>query len=303
MRRVAIALLVLGAGCRFSIDSVKVGVTADDLSVTAVDQLPPPAGDLAVSAPFDLARSLTITPDMRHATPPDMSHVHPPDMAGCTRIDESFGSDPSGRWTLAGSASYDANNKRLQLTDANGNAAGSAFFNTAITTSAFDARFDFRSGDGTGADGMAMVLAQSATIGGLMPFGNGTPNQGYGLGYLGMDGFAVELDTFQNVGNGDPDGNHVGFMHTGDGRHLLTGTPPMPPLHSASTRSAHVRFTGTHVKVEIDGTSVIDGDLPANSAWAPGTFFFGFTGATGGMTDRHTISSFTLISGTPGDCF
>src|SRR5947209_4121233 len=111
---------------------------------------------------------------------------------------------------------------------------------------------------------IAWQLARTPSTPGLAPFGNGQPNTGYGLGYFGMDGIAVELDTFQNGGNGDPDNNHVALMRTSDGTHLLTGTPPAPPLHSSSGRTAHIRFTGAHVTVEIDNMKTIDADVPPN---------------------------------------
>jgi hypothetical protein len=294
----------VAAGCHFSITPVNLDAAAGSPPITPASpspdmappqqQQPPPNVDMAVPPPgvLDMARPRVV--DM--AKPDDL-------MSPCVHVTESFAADPTARWTLQGNATYDANNQRLQLTSPDNNAAGSAFYNEPLYTVAFDVRFNFRINDGGGADGMAFVLAHSGSTAGLGPFGNGVANTGYGLGYYGMDGFAVELDTFQNIGNGDPDNNHVGFMRTADGTHLLTGTPPTPALHSSTVRLAHVRFTGTHITVEIDGTKTIDADLPALTNFNPGSFYFGLTGASGGITDRHTVTNFDLTVGPANICF
>jgi hypothetical protein len=304
-----IALLGSGAaGCRFAIPglSIDAGAQAGQATppLTALDLAetqPGEAMDLALGptppTTMDMARPLSIA-DMANSI--DMT-------SGCVHVNETFASDPTARWTLQGNATYDANNQRLQVTSPDTNVAGSAFYNQPLFTVAFDARFDFRINDGSGADGLAFVLARSGSVAGLGPFGNGQMNMGFGLGYFGMDGLAIELDTFQNLsavpGQSDPDNNHVGFMLTAEGKHLLTGTPPAPPLHSGMTRTAHVRFTGAHVTVEIDGKKTLDGDVTAEANFNPGTFFFGFTGASGGITDRHTVTNFQLIVGPAGICF
>jgi hypothetical protein len=297
LSRLSPLFFLLVSGCRFSIGSVDVDAAVDRAPpITTPDDLAsPPVVDMAVPPQkivADMARP--VVHDL--SLPPDLGPI-------CEHVTETFAGDPTSRWALMGNASWDGNGTRLQVTSPDLNVAGSAFYNHAFYTVGFDARFDFRIDDGSGADGLAFVLAHSASVAGLTPFGNGTPNAGYGLGYYGMAGFAVEFDTFMNIGNNDPDNNHVGFMRTSDGTHLLTGTPPAPQLHSAAVRAAHIRFTGTHVTVEIDGSKAIDADLPAMSNFAPGTYFFGFTGASGGATDRHTVSNFELTVGTPGVCF
>src|SRR5262249_60462481 len=102
-------------------------------------------------------------------------------------------------WRFLRDASYDTANNRLQLTSLNTEVAGSAFLTTPLATPAFDARFSFRIADGAGGDGMAFVFAKAARASDLVPFGNHQPGRGFGLGYLGMHGFAVQLATFKNV--------------------------------------------------------------------------------------------------------
>jgi hypothetical protein len=281
----AVALLGSGAtGCTFKVP----------------DGNPPPpllgAGDLAVpdlSSPLDLDG---VAPDL--ATVPDLASN-----PACTRIDEDFAADPAATWTLAGSAKYDATVKRLQITPPSFGAAGSAFFSTKLHVPAFDARFKFYIGDGSGADGMAMVFAKAQAVTDLKPFGDGQSSDGYGLGYLGMEGFALELDTYKNGGNGDPNDNHVALTVAASGTHFLVGTAPSPPLRSASERSAHVRFDGHHFLVEVDDKPLIDADLPSTIVFMPDDYFIGFTGASGGLTDRHRVGPLSFVIGPPDVCF
>ena len=289
---IALALAVLVGGCDFQVPSLD--EPAEDLSVAQdftirggnLDDGGTP-DDLTVAAPV---------PDLS-APPPDL--VTPP----CVVVTESFAADPAASWTLLGDATYDAVGKRLQVTSLGNNVAGSAFYSQPLRTEAFDASFTFRISDGQGADGMAFVFAKATNATALVPFGNGQANLGYGLGYLGMKGFAVELDTFNNITNGDPNDNHVALMRASDGAHLLVGTPAQPPLHSSMERQAHVRFTGTHVLIEIDGVKIIEADLPSGSTFTTDEYYFGFTGSSGGWTDRHSITNFKLTVGAPGTCF
>jgi hypothetical protein len=275
------ALLFFAAGCRFGVRAVETS------SPTAVDMAMPPVepSDGSVAALADLAGA----PDL--APPPDMA-------SPCTTVTEDFMADAGTSWVLAGNAALDG--KALQLTTTDNNVAGSAFYDRSFFTSGFDASFKFRINDGSGADGVAFVFAKAASAAALGVYGNGEMNTAWGLGYYGMNGYAIELDTFKNTGNGDPDGNHVGFMLTSNGTHVLTGSPTQS-LRSSGVRSAHIRFTASHVHVDVDGAAVLDGDLPASVTFAPDNYWFGFTGASGGLTDHHQISGLTLVVG-PDSC-
>jgi hypothetical protein len=276
------ALLVFGlaVGCRFDVLgswSTSAPAAPPDLAAAP----PPAAPDLGDEA------DLGATPDL---------------LSPCTRISDRFAADPTGRWALAGDASWDAAHQALQLTSVNFDVAGSAFWATPLYTPAFDARFDFRISDGSGADGLAFVFAKAASVGALVPFGNGQFNTGYGIGYLTMNGFAVELDTFPNFDRGDPNGNHVALVATASGTHLLTASPSSS-LHGNGTRVAHIRFDGRHLLIELDGVKILDADLPKTTTFVPDSYFFGFTAAAGGLTDHHAIGAFNLVVG-PGDlCF
>lgn len=284
------ACLVLPAGgCQFRPNPLHLSDDGPELGPAAVT-----ADDDLASAPPDDLGAVPLAGDLQA---PAVDLVSP-----CTRVDEPFARDAASTWTLMGDASIDAAGAGLQLTSLGFNVAGSAFYDVPLPAASFDARFQFRIADGSGADGLAFVVASAASANALTPFGNGILNAGYGLGYLGMDGFAVELDTFMNVGNGDPNANHVSLVRTSDGAHRLNGTPGTLALRSTSPRSAHIRLAGGHLTVDIDGTRAIDADLPADFALPAGAAFFGFTAAASALDDRHAVSDLHLTVGPAALC-
>lgn len=276
-------LLMYAAGCRFE-------VQGNDASSGT-----PPAPDLAARADSALdAGAHGFVDAAGSSTTTDASSPT------CTLVSETFGASASTRWTLAGNAYLDPTSNELVLTTLHTNVAGSAFYDVPIYTQAFDATFTIGLLGGSGADGLALVFAKGTSAAGLGAYGNGVANTAWGLGYLGMDGWAVEFDTYKDSNNGDPDNNHVGYMDATTGKHWLTGSPT-ETLHSETRRNVHVRFTGAHLLVAVDGVDVIDADVPV--PFTPDTYYFGFTGAAGGETDYHLISDFELMVGDPVTCF
>jgi Bacterial lectin len=110
----------------------------------------------------------------------------------------------------------------LRLTAATGNQAGSAWFSTQQPfANGFDAKFKFRLSGGSGADGIAFVLQNSASGLAALGFSNGN---GGALAYGDDDANSVpasgiessvafEFDTFQN--GWDPNSNHVAIQSCG----------------------------------------------------------------------------------------
>ncbi|MDB4969046.1 MAG: hypothetical protein JWN44_4735 [Myxococcales bacterium] len=277
------SMSLFAAGCQFRVNPDFVTQSADLA----------PTDDLA--SVYDLSTAT----DLGTSGPPPSADLSSP----CTRVIESFAADASTRWTVMGDATLDPSHGAVQLTSLGFNVAGSAFYDRALPGGSFDATFTFRIADGAGADGLAFVFANAASAGALTPFGNGALNAGYGVGYLGMDGFAVELDTFMNLGNGDPNGNHVSLVRTSDGTHLLSSGTMNQSLRATASRVAHIRFNGVHLLVEIDGGKTIDADLPSGLKLPAGSLFFGFTAASSAVNDHHAVSDLTLILGPAATCF
>ena len=196
--------------------------------------------------------------------------------------------DPSaGGWTLNGSSALSGG--ALQLTQTSpGFQAGTAFWPTPLSSSHLSATFTTSiSGGATGADGMALVLADGATA----PTAAGA--LGGGLGFSGIHGVAVALDTYQNAVN--PSSNFVGVT---DG----PVTPTVPDqLHwlATDTGVAPLRATHTFVVTLIDGTLSVSMDgtqLLATPVTVGPNVLLGFSGGTGLLTDTHSVSNVSVTA-------
>ncbi|MGF1425835.1 choice-of-anchor D domain-containing protein [Kitasatospora sp. LaBMicrA B282] len=185
-------------------------------------------------------------------------------------------------WTLNGSAKL--NGTDLVLTPATNNQAGSAFDRTPISGARLHAHFTSQIGGGSGADGTALVLLDAAKAG---PTSLGFP--GGGLGWSGLPGLAVFLDTWHNPDN--PSNNFVAVATTGV-RDTITyaATSTAIPNLRQGTHTVDVTATaGGHLQVAVDGKQVIDTPVTL-----PPNLLIGFSGGTGGATDVHTVRNVTI---------
>ncbi|PBC60104.1 hypothetical protein BKI49_31030 [Streptomyces sp. Tue6028] len=184
---------------------------------------------------------------------------------------------PNG-WTLNGSAALSGTD--LVLTKTAQNTTGSGIQGTAVPSARLKASFTATIGGGTGADGLAFMLldaskAKPTALGG----------GGGGLGYAGLPGIAVTLDTFRNTG--DPSANFVGVATGGTGApftYAATSTA-VPDLRSGRHVVDVSVTTAGHLLVSVDGTQVID-----TAVKLPQNVLTGFGGANGGRTDNHTVN-------------
>jgi hypothetical protein len=243
----------------------------------------------------------------------DLSVAQPStDMAGCVHIDPLFspGSGPAN-WQGQGSAYYDPNFERLDVTTDGTFQAGTIFYNIPQLVSSFHATFDVIIGSGTGGDGMAFVLMQSTSPGGFTPKANGGS-----LGFYGMDAWAVEFDTAQNftAPQNDPSANYVALMRStsasGAAVHVpglyspSVATPPNMPApmlsNGGTPHTVDITFTGTSITCIVDNLQMFSGPLPAGYVFTPGQYYFGFTGATGNVDDVHAFNNVHIVTGGSG---
>ena len=196
--------------------------------------------------------------------------------------------DPSaGGWQLNGSSKLEGTS--LVLTTATGNQAGSAFWPTAVDPRNLNFEFTISIGGGSGADGLTFAIADAAK--GAKPTSLG--EQGGGLGFAKIPGFAAAFDTYKNSVN--PSNNFTGIS---DGAGSSAGT-----LHWLSTFTLPTSLrSGTHkVKVSTDAGAIavwVDGAKALSSTVTlPSSAYVGFTAGTGGSTDRHAVSGFTVAAG------
>jgi hypothetical protein len=165
---------------------------------------------------------------------------------------------------------------------------GSVFWPNALPVEGLTISFDAAMSGGSGADGMALVLAdpaQGATSHSLGATGGG-------LGYSGIPGIAVGLDTFQN--GSDPSSNFVGIATgaQGDALTWAATTTAVPDLRAA-VRHVTVMVRGGTVTVFVDGLQVL-----SRAVAVPSSVLVGFTAATGGLTDRHAVSNLSITGST-----
>jgi len=193
------------------------------------------------------------------------------------------GSQPQD-WTMNGSATYDANDSAAQLTDTNEGEAGSWVFNRPITVDDVTFQFDFYSGGGTGADGIAFML-QSDGATALGAYGGG-------LGVAGLDGFGVEMDEYDNDECLDASNDHIAIdslATCGDGvpTSLVENDSPGITIADGNWHTVVVQVTNESFSVSADGTDQFGSY--AVTGWSNGPWYFGFGGGTGGLANVHLV--------------
>jgi hypothetical protein len=192
---------------------------------------------------------------------------------------------------------------RIRLTPDATDQQGSAFStHKRRNPNWFQAGFQFRmTGSGGGADGFAFVIQDSpAGVNAL-----GIPGQGGFLGYEGITrSLAVEFDTHQNVGFGDPNNNHVSIHTNGAGPNSsneffsLGLTTAIPDLNDGNSHHAIVVWFGGKLTVQLDGNIILSVPVDlSNVLDNDGSCYFGFTGATGALSQNHDVYSWSWTGG------
>jgi large repetitive protein len=196
-----------------------------------------------------------------------------------------------GGWQLNGNAVLNATASppNLQLTPAVNWEVGSAFWPKAVTGVGISASFDIFIGSGSGADGLTFTLADASQT---QPTALG--NNGGGLGFSGIHGFAVAFDTWQSSVN--PSNNFVG---------IGAYNSPQQQVNYVATNTniPAIRNTVHHITVTTNSTGItvtMDGAQVLNYATSlPSQVLVGFTGATGGFNDIHQVQNVNITTGPP----
>jgi len=197
--------------------------------------------------------------------------------------------DPTaGGWQLNGSSALSGS--ELVLTPATAGQAGSAFWPQTIDPRTITVEYDESITGGTGADGLALVIADPSKGAKATSLGVG----GGGLGFSGIPGLAVALDEYKN--NVNPSANFTGIT---DGP-IATATNELHWLATANLTAVlqgathHIKVTtaGGTLSVAVDGTPVL-----SQAVTLPPSAFLGFSAGTGGATNRHAISHLVVSSG------
>jgi hypothetical protein len=135
---------------------------------------------------------------------------------------------------------------------------------------------------GTGADGLTFALLDPARS-----TKNSLGATGGALGFGGLSGTAVTLDTAQ--GTGEPSANFVGVATANAGALRYVATTTAVPALRTGTHAVVVTTVGGHLTVSVDGTQVLDTVVAI-----PPTALLAFTSGTGSITDVHTVSAISV---------
>ncbi|MBJ7330107.1 MAG: PQQ-dependent sugar dehydrogenase [Solirubrobacteraceae bacterium] len=194
--------------------------------------------------------------------------------------------DPSaGGWQLNGVASITGG--ALQLTPATADSKGTAFWPTQIDPAGKTIEFDATVDNGTGADGMTMILGDPTRGALATSLGGG----GGSLGFGGIAGWAVALASYPN--GTQATGNFVGLSNgavAGAWQTLgwLQTASLLTPLQN-TTRHVKVVIVAGTITVSLDGTPML-----SQAVTLPSRVLLGFGAGTGGLTNRHTVRNLVV---------
>jgi len=186
-------------------------------------------------------------------------------------------------WNFEGHAAWDSSNSWVQLTAPNPYESGTAF-QTSSTVDAANVQieFEFFGSGGTGADGLSLTALDSTRMTGFVGEAGG------GIGYGGLPGWSIEVDTWYNSENGDPThDDHVALHLDGSASNPVVWAA-LPEMEDGNWHAMAVSVSGTWLTVTIDGTDWIDQDVPELSSFQA---YVGFTAATGSVTNYHLIDA------------
>ncbi|HEV3071455.1 MAG TPA: choice-of-anchor D domain-containing protein [Solirubrobacteraceae bacterium] len=195
----------------------------------------------------------------------------------------------AGAWTNNGTASISG--ATLTLTGTASNSAGTSFFNKPLDTHHLIVTFDSIIGGGSGADGQTLMLADPTKGATTTSLGL----RGGGLGFSGIPGIAVALDTYKNAVN--PSANFMGISDGptapgADTLHWLSTNTTVPALRA--TRHVKIEVLNGTLKVWIEGTQVLSGAVTV-----PAQALLGFSGGSGGLTDNHQVANVKIEGDAP----
>ncbi|MBO84095.1 MAG: hypothetical protein CL927_01955, partial [Deltaproteobacteria bacterium] len=186
-------------------------------------------------------------------------------------------------WNFEGSAQWDGTNGWVELTGPTRGQSGTAFqTSTTVDSSNVQIEFDFFVSGGDGADGISITAIDSDRMTSFVG------SSGGGIGYGGLPGWSIEVDTWHNAEHNDPTtADHLSLHLDGVVTAPLVWSD-LPEMEDGNWHRMAVNVTGTRVTVDIDGSSYIDQDVPELTSFPA---YVGFTGATGYYTNYHLIDA------------
>lgn len=186
-------------------------------------------------------------------------------------------------WNFEGSANWDSGNSWVELTGPSIDQAGTAFqTSTTVDADNVSIEFQFFVSGGSGADGFSLTALDSTRMTGFVG------STGGGIGYAGLPGWSIEVDTYYNGAYYDPTtADHLSVHIDGDNTAYVAWSA-LPEMEDGSWHTMAVTMSGGWLTVEIDGTAYIDQAVSGISNFPA---YVGFTAATGSLTNYHLIDA------------
>lgn len=186
-------------------------------------------------------------------------------------------------WNFEGDAVWDGSNGWVELTAPANNQSGTAF-QTAATVDATNVQveFSFYVSGGTGADGISVTALDTTRMTSFVGSAGG------GIGYQGLPGWSIEVDTWYNNEHNDPTPDDHLSLHLDGNVNSPVTWAALPEMEDGNWHTMAVTVSGSHVTVDIDGTTYIDQTVSGLTSFPA---YVGFTAATGGSTNYHLIDA------------
>ncbi len=186
-------------------------------------------------------------------------------------------------WTFNGTAGWDALNGWVELTAPFTNQAGTAFqTSAAVSSDNISVDFGFFVSGGTGADGMSVTALDTSRATSFVG------NTGGGIGYGGLPGWSIEVDTWYNSEHADPTELDHLSLHLDGNVNGPVAWATLPEMEDGAWHQMSVRVVGARFTISVDGVVYIDQDVPGLSTFPA---YIGFTAATGSVTNYHLIDA------------
>lgn len=204
------------------------------------------------------------------------------------------GSGSAAGFVVNGSATALATDNSWQLTTATANQVGSVLSQQRVNLNeAFNISFRFNVGaSDAGADGFAFVFENAAAG------ANALGSAGGGLGAYGLaNGLGIEFDIF-SAGAGDIANDHTQIFNTATGVAATTAFD-LGNLENGAFHTGNIQWNGTTLTYSVDGQTIANfsNNIVANFLGGSQFAYFGFTGATGGLTANQSVE-ITALSAT-----
>jgi hypothetical protein len=195
---------------------------------------------------------------------------------------------PGGGWSYNGTAHMAGSDTALDT--ATTYVAGTVIYPHAVSTASLSAQFNVAIGGGTGANGLAFALLNPGTPASSV----GSNGRNFGLG--GLTGAAVVLSTYPVYGIAS--NNFISIITmSSSGLNFVATRVPLGQLrtgiHTMKVTVSKNPSGTSLITVYMDGNAIVS----SHSFALPSTSMLAFTGATGGLTDVHTVSDTAIAAG------